>query len=90
MPDASALGLGPLAVQSSLGETLRAEIDVTSLTPEEASNFRVRVAPPEAYRAAGVDYSAVLQSTKVSLEKRADGRTYLKIVSDRNVQEPFV
>jgi pilus assembly protein FimV len=31
--DAWALGLGRLSVQSSLGETLRAEIDVTSLTP---------------------------------------------------------
>ena len=37
--NAWALGLGRLSVQSSLGETLRAEIDVTSLTPEEAENI---------------------------------------------------
>jgi pilus assembly protein FimV len=90
VPDASALGLGRLAVQSSLGETLRAEIDVTSLTPEEASNLRVRVAPPESYRAAGVDYNPVLPGTQASLEKRPDGRPFLKLTSDRTVQEPFV
>ena len=85
-----ALGLGKLAVQSALGETLRAEIDVTSLTAEEASNLRVRVAPPESYRAAGVDYNAVLPGTVVVLQRRADGRPYLRLTSDRSVQEPFV
>ncbi len=87
---ASALGLGRLAVQSSLGDNLRAEIDVTSLTPEEATNLRVRIAPPESYRAAGVDYNAVLPSTQAVLSRRADGRPYLRLSSDRAVQEPFV
>jgi len=85
-----ALGLGRLQVQSSLGETLRAEIDVTSLSPEEAANLQVKVASPDAYRAAGVDYNAVLPATRVSLERRPDGRPYLRLTSDRGVQEPFV
>ncbi len=85
-----ALGLGRMAVQSALGENLRAEIDVTSITPEEAASLRVRIAPPEAYRAAGVDYSAALPGTQVTLARRADGRPYLRIASDRVVQEPFV
>ena len=87
---AQALGLGRLAVQSSLGDTLRAEIDVTSLTLEEAANLRVRIAPPESYRAAGVDYNAVLPGTQAVLSRRADGRPYLRLTSDRAVQEPFV
>ncbi len=90
MPEAWAVGLGRVAVQSALGENLRAEIDVTSLTPEEASNLRVRVAPPEQFRAAGVDYNAVLPATQVTLARRADGRPYLKVTSDRAVLEPFV
>lgn len=90
VPNAWALGLGRLAVQSALGENLRAEIDVTSLTPEEASNLHVRVAPPEAYRSAGVDYGAVLTATQVTLQRRSDGRPYLRVTSDRAVQEPFV
>ena len=55
---ASALGLGRLSVQSALGEALRAEIEVTSITAEEQASLRIRVAPPEAYRAANVDYNA--------------------------------
>ena len=88
--NAYALGLGRLSVQSALGEALRAEIDVTSLTPEEAGTLRVRVAPPEAYRAAGVDYNPVLPATNVELQRRSDGRPYLRVSSDRAVQEPFV
>ena len=89
-PLASALGLGRLSVQSALGEALRAEIEVTSLTPEEQASLRIRVAPPEAYRAANVDYNPVLPSTRATLEKRADGRLFVRLVSDRGVQEPFV
>jgi len=88
--DAQALGLGRLNVQSALGEVLRAEIDVNSLTPEEASGLQVKVATPETYRAAGVDYNSVLPSTSITLQRRADGRPFLKISSDRSVQEPFV
>ncbi len=88
--NAHALGLGRLNVQSVLGETLRAEIDVTSLTPEEAASLRLRVAPPEAYRSAGVEYNPVLPSATVSLERRADGRPFLRVTSDRAVLEPFV
>ena len=85
-----ALGLGRVQVQSALGESLRAEIDITSLSPEEASNLKVQVAPPESYRSAGVEYNPVLPGTQVSLQRRADGRAYLRLSSDRGVQEPFV
>ena len=88
--NAQALGLGRLTVQSALGEPLRAEIDVTSLTPEEAGTLTLRVAPPDAYRAAGVDYNPVLPGTQVQLLKRQDGRSYLRVTSDRAVVEPFV
>ncbi|HEV6964481.1 type IV pilus assembly protein FimV, partial [Roseateles sp.] len=86
---AHALGLGKLNVQSALGETMRAEIDVTSLSAEEAATLKVRVAPAEAYRATGVDFNPVLSSTQVQVVKR-DGRTVLRVLSDRAVQEPFV
>jgi len=88
--DSWAVGLGRLSVQSNLGETLRAEIDITSLTPEEAANLKVHVASPDAYRAAGVDYNVVLPSTHAALLRRVDGRPFLRLTSDKVVQEPFV
>ena len=57
-----ALGLGRLTVSSALGETLKAEIEITSMTPEEASSLQLRIAPAEAFRAAGVEYNAALPS----------------------------
>ena len=87
---AAALGLGRLAVQSALGESLKAEIDITSMTPEEASSLKLRVAPPEAYRAAGVEYNAALASAQVQVVRRPDGRQVLRVTSDRAVLEPFV
>ncbi len=87
---AAALGLGRLNVQSALGESLKAEIEVTSITAEEAASLRLRVAPPDAYRTAGVEYNAVLPSAQVQVVKRADGRSFLRVTSDRAVLEPFV
>lgn len=86
---AQALGLGKLSVQSALGETMKAEIDITSLTPEEASSLKVRVAPPEAYRSSGVEYNPVLTSAQVQVVRNGN-RTVLRVSSDRSVQEPFV
>ena len=86
VPGAWALGLGRLAVQSALGESLRAEIDVTSITPEEATNLRVRVAPPESYRAAGVDYNPVLPGTQASMQRRASLLTLQTLQDSGHIQ----
>jgi len=88
--DAQALALGRVVVQSALGEPLRAEIDVPDINSEEASSLRVGLASPDAFRAAGVDYGAALASVQVSLQRRADGRAYLRLTSTRPVTEPFV
>ncbi len=87
---ALALGLGRLNVQSALGETLKAEIEVTSMTPEEAASLKLRIAPPDAYRAAGVEYNQVLTATRVALVSRPGGRSVLTVSSERAVLEPFV
>jgi len=87
---ANALSLGRLTVQSSLGEALRAEIDVTSMSPEEAASLRTTLASPEAFRAAGVDFNPVLSGAQLTLARRPDGRAYIRVSGDRAVSEPFV
>ena len=88
--DANALALGQLRVQSSLGEPLRAEIDIVEINQEEASSLRAGIASPEAFKSAGLDYSPAVAGVQISLEKRADGRSYLRLSSNRPVSEPFV
>ncbi len=88
--NASALGLGRVNVQSVLGEALRAEIEVTSLSAEEASSLRVSLASPDAFKASGVEYNAILAGATVTLSRRVDGRPVLVLSSDKVVQEPFI
>jgi pilus assembly protein FimV len=88
--DAAALALGRVSVLSALGEPLRAEIDVPQITAEEAASLSTSVAKPEAFRAAGLEYNAALANAQISLQRRANGTAFLRLTSDRVVNEPFV
>nr|WP_295787084.1 FimV/HubP family polar landmark protein [Rhodoferax sp.] len=85
-----ALSLGRITVQSALGEPLRAEIDVPDINAEEASSLKTSVASPEAFAAAGLEYNAAIANLQASLQRRADGRAYIRLSSDRPVNDPFV
>jgi pilus assembly protein FimV len=89
--EAQALALGRMTVQSALGEPLRAEVDIADINAEEASSLKAGVAPPEAFKAAGFEYNAVVAAgLEVRLQRRPDGRAYLRLTSSRPVTEPFV
>ena len=88
--DAKALALGSVTVRSALGEPLRAEIDIVEITPEELASLRANIAAPEAFRAAGLEYSPALANVQVSLQQRPNGRPFLLVTSPRPVNDPFV
>ena len=89
-PDAMALALGRISVQSALGEPLRAEIDVPEITPEEVSSLRAAIAAPATFRNQGLEYSAALTNVTITLQRRPNGSYFLQLASDRPVNEPFV
>ena len=72
--EVAALSLGRISVQSSLGEALRAEIDVPSITPEEAATLKANPASPAAFVAAGLEYNAAMTGLQATLARRPDGR----------------
>ena len=88
--NASALSLGRITVQSALGEPLRAEIDIPEINAEEAGSLKAAVAQPSAFQAAGLEYNPAMGSLKTSLQTRANGRAYIRLTSDRAINEPFV
>ena len=88
--DACALSLGSITVQSALGEPLRAEIEVPDINAEEAASLKTAIASPEAFRAAGLDYNPAMSGLRVTLQRRPDGRAYIRLSSDKPVNEPFV
>ena len=88
--NAMAFSLGRITVQSGLGEPLRAEIDVPDINAQEAASLKAAIASPAVFRAAGLDYSPAISSLQVSLQKRNDGRYYLRLRGDQAINEPFV
>ncbi|RRD57357.1 hypothetical protein EII20_07135 [Comamonadaceae bacterium OH2545_COT-014] len=88
--DAHALALGAITVRSSLGEPLRAEIEVPQISSAEAASLKAALASPQAFRAAGVDYTPAVSGMRVTLHRRANGQAYLRLAGSRPVNEPFL
>lgn len=88
--DAAALALGSLRVQSSLGENLRAEIEIPQITAAEMNSLSVQIAAPEVFRAQGMDYSSAARSVQISVQRNPDGTASLRLSSNTPIQEPFV
>lgn len=86
---ANAAGLGKITVLSPLGQPLRAEIDVNATT-EELPSMNARLASPDAFRQAGVEYVPGIAGIRFAVEKRKDGQPYLRMISDRPINEPFL
>lgn len=85
-----AAGLGKLNVNSGLGEPLRAEIELLSLTPEELASLSATVAPEEAYAIQGIPRLSIHNNIKVELAKAADGSPVLKLNSLQPISDPYL
>lgn len=84
-----AAGLGKLTVLSGLGQPLRAEIEL-SATKAELSSMNARLAPPETFKQSGVEFMSAIAGVKFDIARRANGKPYLTLSSDRAVNEPFL
>jgi pilus assembly protein FimV len=86
---ANAAGLGKLTVLSALGQPLRAEIELTAVSADEASALVAKLAPVEAFRSANIDFNPALLSLRFEVEQR-NGRQLIKVTSGQTINEPFV
>jgi pilus assembly protein FimV len=86
---AHAAGLGRLTVLSALGQPLRAEIELTAVSTEEANGLVAKLASAEAFRAANIDFNPALLSLRFAVEQRS-GRQVVRITSNAPINEPFV
>lgn len=84
------LGLGKISVLSGLGQPLNAEIELVSVGPDELDSLTVRVADPSTYRQNNVEYQSGLGRARISIERRRDGRAYLKIITPQPFNDPYV
>ncbi|PFH12622.1 pilus assembly protein FimV [Collimonas sp. PA-H2] len=84
-----AAGLGKLTVLSSLGQPLRAEIELTSVSQDEAGGLVAKLASPETYQKANIDFNPALLSLQFAIDQRGD-RRFVRVTSSQPINEPFV
>jgi len=88
-PMVRAAGLGQLSVISPLGQPLNAEIEIVSLQPGEEEGLVARLASPDAFRAAGIDFNPALVTARFAIERRG-GRPLLRVRTTQPVNDPFL
>lgn len=87
---ANAAGLGKLSVQSALGQPLRAEIELLSVTKDDLADISARLATAEAFKQARIDRQEVLGNLRFSVDQRSNGQPVIRISSTSSVQDPFL
>lgn len=85
----SAVGMGGINVTSGLGQLLKADIELVAVSKSEKASLVARLASPEAYKGAGLDYPYG-NKFKFQIESRANGEPYLRVTSAQPVNDPFV
>ena len=85
-----ALGLGEIRLNSALNQPFDADIELLSPTADELSSLRVGLASNELFERYGVDRPNFLTSFQFAVSRTRDGRSSIKVTSNRSVTEPFV
>lgn len=87
---ANALGLGGLAVKSSLNQPLEAEISLLEVRDLSSADIKTRLASAEDFTKAGVDRQFFLTGLTFTPVVRADGKHVIRITSNKPVKEPYL
>lgn len=85
-----AAGLGKLNVMSGLGEPLKADIELLSVTAEELSTISAAIASTEAYTSQGIEKPASHNDIKIQVTKNARGAPILKLNSAQPITDAFL
>ena len=88
-PAAYAAQLGKITVLSAVGQPLRAEVELTAVKPGETATLLAKLAPPDAYRQAVVDFNPALNNLTFAIETRT-GTPFIRISSAQPLTEPLV
>lgn len=88
-PAAYAAELGKITVLSAAGQPLRAEVELSAIKPGEAASLLAKLAPPDAYRQANVEFNPALNALTFAVENR-NGKPFIRISSAQPVAEPMV
>ncbi|MGI9316258.1 MAG: FimV/HubP family polar landmark protein [bacterium] len=85
-----ALGLGKLSVESNLGQPLRLEIQLDSVTSVEAETLDVSLASRSDFSRAGVEYPVIAGLLNFELAQSPDGGYVVVITTEDVLQETYL
>lgn len=87
---AHALGLGDIHLRSALNQPLDAEIDLVEVRDLSSAEVIPKLASPEDFNKAGVDRQYFLSGLKFTPIVKPNGKSVIRVTSDRPVQEPYL
>ena len=87
---AHALGLGDIHLHSALNQPLNADIDVTDVRDLTAGEIIPKLASPEDFSKSGVDRNFFLTGLKFTAVVQPNGKSVIRVTSDKPVQEPYL
>ena len=88
--NAQALSLGRMQVQSFLGESLRAELELRDVSEADAKSFKAEVSPAATFKALGLEFQSAYTELAFNLQLLPEGRALLKISGSRPVAVNFI
>ncbi len=84
-----AVGLGQIQSDTHIGQTLEARIPILAASPNELQGLTIALAPPDAYRRAGLREADFLYNLKFRIKQGAHG-PYVLVTSTQPVHLPFL
>ena len=86
-----ALTLGRISANSSMGQPLRAQLEVVQITAEQASSLEISLAEPERFTAANMQLNPVLKGFRATLvPSDTPGVTRIQLETTEPITEPFL
>lgn len=90
LQDAWGLALGQARVRSTLGEPLRASIDLPALSAEEAETLQVVIPDAAAFQAADLEYRPALNNLVLQVERGPAGQAWLSLQGRQAVNDVYL
>lgn len=87
--EASALGLGRVAVESSLNQPLRVRIEVLQLGDTRLDDVNIQLASPEDFQRFNIERATFLNNIRFSTDATAEGN-YVVLTTSQIVREPYL
>ena len=85
-----AQGLGELTLESGLNQPFRARIELLDVAGLDPNQVAIRLATPEEYAQAGLEYQSLLADIDFSTTIPASGDGVLRLSSDARITEPYI